>query len=112
MNNFLNETTLLPALLLALLANVTEMKAQQENPGQHPEYLSPSAPVATGKAPGMLKDAGLIEKFAGSLKSPIPALGVVKRNLESAVTLGFGKENASAVIKALGKEADVEVKAR
>ena len=53
MNNFLNETTLLPALALALLANVTEMKAQQENPGQHPEYLSPSAPVATGKAPGM-----------------------------------------------------------
>ena len=60
----------------------------------------------------MLKDAGLIQKFAGSLQSPIPALGVVQKNLESAVALGFGKENASAVIKALEKEASVEVKAR
>jgi len=53
MNNFLNEITVLPALALALLAGVTDMKAQQENPGQHQGYLSPSAPVATGKAPGM-----------------------------------------------------------
>jgi len=60
----------------------------------------------------MLKDAGLIEKFAGSLQLPIPALRVVQKNLESAVALGFGKENASAVIKALEKEAGVEVKAR
>jgi 3-hydroxyisobutyrate dehydrogenase-like beta-hydroxyacid dehydrogenase len=60
----------------------------------------------------MLKDTGLIEKFAGSLQSPIPALRVVQKNLESAVALGFGKENASAVIKALEKEARVEVKAR
>ena len=59
----------------------------------------------------MLKDAGLIEKFAESLESPIPALRVVEKNLESAVALGFGKENASAVIKALEKEAGVEVKA-
>jgi 3-hydroxyisobutyrate dehydrogenase-like beta-hydroxyacid dehydrogenase len=58
----------------------------------------------------MLKDAGLIEKFAGNLQSPIPALRVVEKNLESAVSLGFGKENASAVIKALEKEARVEVK--
>src|SRR6266702_91865 len=60
----------------------------------------------------MLKDAGLIEKFAGSLQSPIPALGVVQKNLESAVALGLGKENASAIIKALEKEAGVELKAR
>ena len=60
----------------------------------------------------MLKDASLIEKFAESLQSPIPALRVVEKNLESAVTLGFGKENASAVIKALEKEAGVEVKVR
>jgi 3-hydroxyisobutyrate dehydrogenase-like beta-hydroxyacid dehydrogenase len=59
----------------------------------------------------MLKDAGLIEKFGKSLESPIPALRVVGKNLESAVALGFGKENASAVIKALEKEAGVEVKA-
>jgi 3-hydroxyisobutyrate dehydrogenase-like beta-hydroxyacid dehydrogenase len=59
----------------------------------------------------MLKDAGLIQKFGDNLKSPIPALRVVERNLAAAVDLGFGKENASALIKALEKEADVEVKA-
>ena len=59
----------------------------------------------------MLKDAGLIEKFAESLPSPIPALRVAQKNLKSAVALGFGKENASALIKALEKEAGVEVKA-
>ena len=60
----------------------------------------------------MLKDAGLIEKFAKSLESPIPALRVVEKNLASAVDLGSGTENASALIKALEKEAGVEVKAR
>ena len=60
----------------------------------------------------MLKDAGLIEKFAESLKSPTPALRVARKNLESAVTFGFGEENASALIKALENEAGVEVKAR
>jgi 3-hydroxyisobutyrate dehydrogenase-like beta-hydroxyacid dehydrogenase len=59
----------------------------------------------------MLKDAGLIDKFAGSLRSPIPGLRVVENHLKSAVALGFEKENASAVIKALEKEAGVEVKA-
>jgi 3-hydroxyisobutyrate dehydrogenase-like beta-hydroxyacid dehydrogenase len=57
----------------------------------------------------MLKDAGLIEKFAGSLQSPIPALRVAENNLASAVALGFGTENASALIKALEKEAGVKV---
>src|SRR5256886_11977333 len=58
-----------------------------------------------------LKDAGLIEKFAESLESPIPTLRVVEKNLASAVALGFGNENASSLIKALEKEAGVEVKA-
>src|SRR5216683_4083554 len=60
----------------------------------------------------MLKDAGLIEKFGEGLRSPIPALRVVERNLASAVDLGFGNENASALVKALEKEAGVQVKAR
>jgi len=59
----------------------------------------------------MLKDAGLIEKFAESLESPIPALRVVEKNLESAVALGFEKESACTEIKALEKEAGAEVKA-
>jgi 3-hydroxyisobutyrate dehydrogenase-like beta-hydroxyacid dehydrogenase len=60
----------------------------------------------------MLKDAGLIEKFAQSLDAPIPALRVIEKNLASAVALGFGTENASALIKALEYEAGVEVKSR
>src|SRR6266699_6902812 len=60
----------------------------------------------------MFKDAGLIERFGNSLESPIPALRVAAKNLESAVALSFGKENASALIKALENEAGVEVKAR
>src|SRR5213078_4148758 len=59
----------------------------------------------------MLKDADLIEKFGNSQQSPIPALGVVEKNLAAAVDLGFGNENASALIKALEKETGVEVKA-
>jgi 3-hydroxyisobutyrate dehydrogenase-like beta-hydroxyacid dehydrogenase len=60
----------------------------------------------------MLKDAGLIEKFGESLRSPIPALRVAEKNLAAAVALGFGQENASALIKALEKKVGVEVKAR
>jgi 3-hydroxyisobutyrate dehydrogenase-like beta-hydroxyacid dehydrogenase len=60
----------------------------------------------------MLKDANLIQQFSESLSSPIPALRVVQKNLEDAVALGFGKENASALIKALEKKAGVEVKAK
>jgi len=59
----------------------------------------------------MLKDASLIEKFSETMESPIPALRVVEKNLASAVGLGFGNENASALIKALEKEAGIEVKA-
>src|SRR6476661_2647379 len=59
----------------------------------------------------MLKDADLIEKFGNSLQSPIPGLRVVEKNLAAAVALGFGTENASALIKALEREAGVEVKA-
>ena len=60
----------------------------------------------------MLKDADLIAKFSESLESPTPALPVVQKNLESAVALGFGEENASAIIRALEKEAGVKVKGR
>ena len=54
----------------------------------------------------------LIQQFSDALSSPIPALRVVQKNLDDAVGLGFGKENASALIKALEKEAGVEVKAK
>jgi 3-hydroxyisobutyrate dehydrogenase-like beta-hydroxyacid dehydrogenase len=60
----------------------------------------------------MLKDANLIEQFSETLGSPIPGLRVVQDNLADAVGLGFGKENASAVIKALENGTGVEVTAR
>jgi 3-hydroxyisobutyrate dehydrogenase-like beta-hydroxyacid dehydrogenase len=59
----------------------------------------------------MLKDTNLIQEFSEDLSSPIPALRVVQENLENSVALGFGKENASALIKTLEKKAGVEVKA-
>jgi len=60
----------------------------------------------------MLKDANLIQQFSESLSSPIPALRVVQKHIRDTVELGFGKENASAMIKALEKQAGVEAKAR
>jgi hypothetical protein len=42
----------------------------------------------------------------------IPALRVVLKNLVRTVAIGFGNENASAAIKALEKEAGIEVRAR
>jgi hypothetical protein len=42
----------------------------------------------------------------------IPALRVVLKNLVRTVAIGFGNENASAGIKALEKEAGIEVRER
>jgi uncharacterized protein len=53
MNNVCNQLTLLPVVALALLTSMMEAKAQQRNGDQDEGYVSPSAPVATGKAPGM-----------------------------------------------------------
>jgi hypothetical protein len=46
------------------------------------------------------------------VQSPTPALRAAEKHLKSAVVLGFGEENASALMKALEQEADVEVKRR
>ena len=53
MNNLYSQLTLLPVVALALLTSMIEAKAQQRSGGQDEGYVSPSAPVATGKAPGM-----------------------------------------------------------
>lgn len=44
---------LLPVLAFALLATMTETKAKQPSGSEDETYLSPSASVPTGKAPGM-----------------------------------------------------------
>ena len=68
MNNVCNQLTLLPVVALALLTSVIEAKAQQRNGGQDEAYVSPSAPVATGKAPGMkvrlLSEKGGVKNYA------------------------------------------------
>ena len=55
-------------LALTLLVAMTEMKAQQPNGDEDEGYLSPSAPVATGKAPGMkvrlLGENGGVKNYA------------------------------------------------
>jgi len=53
MNNLYSQLTLLPVVALALFASMMEAKAQQRAGAQDEAYISPSAPVATGKAPGM-----------------------------------------------------------
>src|SRR5207237_10114961 len=53
MNSIHNQPALLPVVALALFTSMTEAKAQQQNRRQDEAYVSPSVPVATGKAPGM-----------------------------------------------------------
>ena len=60
--------TQLPILAFALLASMKETKAQQQDTGEDEAYLSPSAPIATGKAPGMkvrlLAENGGVKHYA------------------------------------------------
>lgn len=53
MINFCSQLILIPVLALTLFASMREAKAQQRSDGQDETYISSSAPVATGKAPGM-----------------------------------------------------------
>ena len=57
----------------------------------------------------MLKDANLIAKFAEDLRSPIPALAVIRENIKAGVNKGWGEENASAFIKHLEDSAGVQI---
>ena len=59
----------------------------------------------------MLKDANLIARFAQDLNSPIPAAAAVRETIKGAVNQGWGKENASALIKMLELQGATEVKA-
>ena len=67
MNSFRKQLTL-PLLAVALFASMKETKAQQKDAGDDETYLSPSAPVATGKAPGMkvrlLAENGGVKNYA------------------------------------------------
>ena len=68
MNNLYSQLTLLPVVALALFASMMEAKAQQRAGARDDAYISPSAPVATGKAPGMkvrlLSENGGVKSYA------------------------------------------------
>ncbi len=57
----------------------------------------------------LLKDANLIDRFAQDLNSPIPAVAAIRETIKSAVNQGWGEENASAMIKALEQQGNVQV---
>jgi 3-hydroxyisobutyrate dehydrogenase-like beta-hydroxyacid dehydrogenase len=57
----------------------------------------------------LLKDANLIDRFAQDLNSPIPAAAAIRETIKSAVNQGWGEENASAMIKALERQGNVQI---
>lgn len=57
----------------------------------------------------MLKDARLIQSYAGDLKVPLPVVDVVEETLKTAVEKGYGEENASALIKVIAERASVDL---
>lgn len=57
----------------------------------------------------LLKDANLIDRFAQDLNSPIPAVAEIRETIKAAVNQGWGEENASAMIKALEQQGNVQI---
>ena len=57
----------------------------------------------------MRKDAGLIQGLADSLDVKVPTAGIVKANLDRAYEAGLGGEHASAFIKLIADDADVNL---
>lgn len=55
----------------------------------------------------MLKDAKLIQAFAGRLGSPVPTAATAQKYIEGSIDDGHGELNASALILAIAKEAGV-----
>jgi predicted DNA-binding protein with PD1-like motif len=68
MKSYFNQLTLTHLLALTLFMSMPEMKAQQRDAGQVEAYRPPTAPVATGKAPGMkvrlLAENGGVKNYA------------------------------------------------
>jgi 3-hydroxyisobutyrate dehydrogenase-like beta-hydroxyacid dehydrogenase len=60
----------------------------------------------------MQKDAGLIQAYADSVGAPVPGVATARHYIDEAVEAGFEEENASALIKAIAAEADVDLSSR
>jgi 3-hydroxyisobutyrate dehydrogenase-like beta-hydroxyacid dehydrogenase len=52
----------------------------------------------------LLKDANLIDQLAQQFNAPVPAFAQVRETVKAAANQGFGRENASALIKALEQQ--------
>ena len=57
----------------------------------------------------MLKDAKLIQDFAGRLDSPVPTAATAQKYIEESIKDGHGELNASALILAIAREAGVDL---
>lgn len=57
----------------------------------------------------MQKDAGLIQSYADAVGAPVPGVATARRYIDEAMEAGFGGENASALIKSIAAEADVDL---
>ena len=57
----------------------------------------------------MLKDAKLIQDFAGRLGSPVPTAATAQKYIEESIKDGHGELNASALILAIAREAGVDL---
>jgi 3-hydroxyisobutyrate dehydrogenase-like beta-hydroxyacid dehydrogenase len=58
----------------------------------------------------LLKDANLIARLARDVNSPVAAMMAARETIKGAVNRGWGEENASALVKMLELQGDVEVK--
>ncbi len=57
----------------------------------------------------LYKDANLILKLTEELCSPAPAMAVVRETIKAAVNQGWGKEDASALVKELENQAQTAI---
>jgi uncharacterized protein len=105
MSNYSN-SLIIPLLLFTLIGLVTKAKAQQPDSGQEPGYLSPSASVPTGKAPGM--KVRLLSENAGVKNY---AIVLAKGDEVMSGLSDFARQNkiASASFTAIGAFSQVTV---
>lgn len=57
----------------------------------------------------MYKDANLIVKLAEELCSPMPAMAAIRETIKAAVNQGWGKEDASALVKEIENQAQMAI---
>jgi len=99
MKRYLNPLLLVALITSAFVVTMLNTKAQQSQTTPNAEYLSPTAPVATGKAPGM--KVRLLSE-SGGVKNYVIVLGKTDEVMSGLTD--FAKENkiTSARFSAIG----------